>query len=652
MKFDRHFTSPCALVALGAALSLTACAKAKSALKDVAKMTFTGTVNRAGTKTPVTGATVVLIPLASIDAITKLVEVKKIPDGKGGDADQLRVKLDQVQNYVKAHDDTVKGTTDASGKFSLEAPTNAYLVYTYGPGAEPGAAPDAFGPAFWGINPLTGELDKDHLIGADLKLAQNNDDIQLPGGSVPPPPPPAATPQPKEAVVPPAAPPTPAQLQPEPHTGDILPPGNIIPPAADTKFWTSVTLTYDGGSIGSAPASAHLEADAAPPLSGQAYLTLEAELGAEQTLPVYLVLQKGFDSTYVTGCGATVSAATTRVYPVKVNGTHVSYKFVPPGPFYKFFLAKGVTEAKAAGAAPTAVDTPSETLTVGKRTCDFAVPERPFMATLTWDTEGDIDLFVSKYDAVKMADAKTGDDVGLALVDQANFTQPSGTSLSLDVDNTYAYGPENNGESKAEAHPESYCYLVQVHYYAGEAPAVNVNVDVTKVDVVDGKNVVKQIASKVALHAVDEWKTVGAFGPPQCQKLLNPPPKTEDVTVYPALSECVKPVSCDLKGDAFGQYKPTLAVDKTTYAATDLVKVSYDGMPDLNGNWITLVPKSYPANSWCSWQWVSEKAGTEIYGSLPPGDYEARIYYNWTGETGQGGGQCEVLGTAAFTVSP
>src|SRR5207302_2007370 len=99
-------------------------------------------------------------------------------------------------------------------------------------------------------------------------------------------------------------------------------------------------------------------------------------------------------------------------------------------------------------------DSPSDTLTVGTRTCANAVPERPFLATLSWDQQVDIDLHVLKFDAAKIATANDADAISAALVDQANYMNRQGTTLSLDVDNTYAFGPENNGDSKDELHPE------------------------------------------------------------------------------------------------------------------------------------------------------------------------------------------------------
>src|SRR5205807_1413793 len=133
----------------------------------------------------------------------------------------------------------------------------------------------------------------------------------------------------------------------------------------------------------------------------------------------------------------------------------------------------------------------------------------------------DIDLHVLKFDAAKIQAANDADAIGAALVDQANYMSRQGTTLSLDVDNTYAYGPENNGDSKEELHPENFCYMVKVNYYSGSAPSVKANVDVTYVVPENGKKVVHQVPSQVELKASGDWRTIGAYGPTQCQKLLN-----------------------------------------------------------------------------------------------------------------------------------
>lgn len=641
------FKAPSRLAILAAfALSAMSCGKSASDLAGAAagKMTFTGTVSRAGTTTAIPNANVVLIPLASVEAIQKLVEVKKIPNGKGGQADRLRIKLDKLQTYIKDADVT-RTTTDASGKFKVEAPVQVYLAYVFGPDGGPGSAPQAFGADYWGVNPVTGELDKDHLIGVDLKLTQNNDKIQLSGGPVVPPPPAANVPQPPPVVVQPTPPATPPAVQPEPKAGDTtVGRGDLIPPVA-TSYWASVKLNYDGGFAGT---GGSLSASAAPLPSGQSYLELEAELTTAQTDPVYLVIQKGFDSNQVADCGRVVSAATTRVYPVAVNGTRISYSLVPPGPYYKLFFAKSVVKGAKDGDAPASTNSPSDTLTVGTRTCGNAAPTRPFLATLTWDKEVDLDLYVYKYDAAKVALAKSDDDVGAALVDQSNYMSRQGTTLSLDVDNIYAYGPESNGDNKDEKSPENFCYLVKVQYYAGSEAAVHSTVDVTYVVTENGNKTVKQLVTSADLKEVKEWATIGVFGQSKCSKLVTPPSAAAapPPSAFPTLASCVNPASCSLKGNAPGSYKAALTLTKATFATSEAVQFSWSGMPDLDGNWVTIVPKAYPDNSWCSWSWASGATGTQAYSALPAGDYEVRMYYNWTP------GQCEVIGRQAFTVTP
>ncbi len=616
------------------------CGTVQDQLSNLGSMTFTGTVNRAGGSEPIEGANVVLIKLLNKEALESLVEYKKVPDGKGGKKDLLRIKLSNVHNYSETNSEVIKTTTDSTGKFKVEAPINAYLVYTYGPGDPPGTSKDSYGVHFWGINPDTGALTLEDLIGKDLKPEQNNDKIQLSGGPVPPPAPPAATPQ-TDPASPPAAPAKLATVQAEPTSSTTdLPRGNLIPPAASSDFWKSMKLEYDGGTL---DMTGSKEVDKAPIPSGQRSLTLTAELVTAQTDPVYLILQKGFDSTYVTGCDNVKSASTVRVYPVTVNGTTVTYDLVPPGPFYKLYLAKVATQTKD-GEAPTTVTSSSETFTVGKRSCDYAVPERPFMATLAWDSEVDLDLHVSKYNAAAMKTAKTEEEIGAALVDQANWTMREGEKLTLDVDNVYAFGPENNGDSKAETTPENFCYLVRVNYFSGSKPLVKANVDVSYVKNESGKKSVLQYLTKFELKESGEWYTVGAYGPDQCATLMTKPSTPENVIPYPSLSSCTNPGSCQTKGNMSGKYNATVTLEKSSFASGDSIKVDYSNMPGTSGDWITIVPKSYPDNSWCSWQWSTGTSGTQYYGGLPAGEYEVRMYYNWSE------GECEVIGRKAFTV--
>lgn len=93
-----------------------------------------------------------------------------------------------------------------------------------------------------------------------------------------------------------------------------------------------------------------------------------------------------------------------------------------------------------------------------------------------------------------------------------------------------------------------------------------------------------------------------------------------------------------------GKYNATVTLEKSSFASGDSIKVDYSNMPGTSGDWITIVPKSYPDNSWCSWQWSTGTSGTQYYGGLPAGEYEVRMYYNWSE------GECEVIGRKAFTV--
>lgn len=493
----------------GATFALTQCQAAKEAAeKALGKMSMKGTVSRAGSGVPIEGATVRAIKLLDLDAIKQLVEYKKIPDGEGGQKDQVRIKLEKVHAFAA----DAEAKTDASGKFELSVDTNVYLLYTFGPGDAPGGAA-AYSVHFWGINPETGELDLDHLIGKDGKLEQVNDKIELAGGPVPPPP---STPVPTEPEAPaaPATPPS-APIAADPAPGavpDATRPEDIVPPTPSTSFWTSINLTHADGVLGTGSGTYASDTEVKP-TEGERYMTLKAELTTAQTDPVYLVLQTGFDSTTIQGCETTQSRAVSNIYEVLPNGTSVEYKLVSPGSYYRLYFAK--TATRADGQAVEATEATND-IRVGQRQCADAVPERPFLATLTWDRESDVDLHVFKYDAAKVA---TG-DMSEALVDQANWTRREGETLSLDVDNTWANGPENNGESALVTTPDSYCYVVQVHLYSkwGDDP-VQASVHVMHVTKDAGVTKVNQYQWSEQLTEYGQWKPVGIYGPAGCEKL-------------------------------------------------------------------------------------------------------------------------------------
>ena len=476
----------------------------EKAARDGTAMTLSGTVtNTEGAA--IEGAEVRFIKLLDQDAINQLVETKEVDDGSGGKKNVVRIKFDQVNDYTA----DLTTTTDKEGKFEQKAAIQLYLVYILGPGAAPGEN-GAYVPTFWGINGETGELDLDHLIGKDGKLEQANTGIQLAGGPTPPPAPaPVEPPPPPEPVVE-AEPPT---TEAEPTVADASRPEEIIRAEPATTFWKSIELAYDGGSIAYGEGkSGTIQVDSAPTPSGQQYLNLTAELVTAQTEVVYLVVQSGFDTSRIKECTSVTNQSKTHVYPVAPNGTTVSYKLVPPAKFYKLFFAK--TATKADGTAVTSTD-PTETLIVGKRECDYAKPNRPFLATLSWDKEVDLDVHLLKFNREKMTSDKEN-----STIDSANWQKPTGASVTLDVDNLKAYGPESVGESSAATDVNSSCYKVMVHYYSGSDTSVTAKVDVTHSVTVgpsdDAKTMIEKYSTTKVLTAQNEWWMVGTY-PPDCE---------------------------------------------------------------------------------------------------------------------------------------
>ncbi len=454
-------------------------------------MDFSGTVLTTGGDA-IEGATVRFIALLDLDAITKLVEYRKVDDGNGGKKDLIRIKLDKVHGFAP----TAEVTTDKFGKFTKSLPLQAYLVYVYGPGPAPGSA-GAYSVAFWGINPETGELDLDHLIGADGSLKPTNNSLSLSGGAQPEAAPPAAAPL--------ASPPNPTTavtaVPAEPTAADTKRPEETPAPTSDDAFWTDISLPYEGGTLGTS--SGTYTISKAPPPSGVRYLTLSATLASAQSEPVYVVLQSGFDSNYTKDCTAAKASAKTYVYPTVPNGKTITYKFVPPSKYYKVFLAKTATKADDGKVTST---NSSKTLIVGDRSCENALPDRRFITTLTWSTYGDLALHAYKYDKAKLTS-----DPENALVDEANWTRQKGVTLQHDVDNVVGFGPENITEDSSVADVSNYCYKVKVQYYAGSGE-INATVDTTMVVKENGVDVVKKYSATHKFTTPGtEWWPVGIY---------------------------------------------------------------------------------------------------------------------------------------------
>jgi hypothetical protein len=496
------------------------------------KMTFNGTVIHGISGKPIPDAKVNFIKLLDATAIQKLIEYKKAPDGKGGSKNIVRVKLGAVHAYTPDH----SVTADANGKFTWpDAEINTYLVYTYGPGAQPGAT-GAYTVNFWGIEPETGELKLEKLIGYEAvqavksgkvnkdTLTFTNDTVTLAGGP--------AAPEPAPPPAPPPPPPPPAvepvSTNPTPPTAvDTAKPEETVPPKP-ANAWTSIKLTHGAGTLAT---GGTLSAEVIDYPTGQNYFLLEGELATDPAnldQPGYVVIQAGFDSADTKDCADRSSSAKTYVYPVKMNGKLVEFKLVRPHTYFKVFLAK--TAKKEEGKPVEATDV-SDTLTVGTRKCEDAIPKKPFLATLTWDQDqADMDLHVTLLNSKKVKEE--------AQLETTNFISPIGQYLQLDVDNVYGYGPENTSIKD----PTTYdgtdrCYAVMVHYYAGAKAEVNAKVDVQYVTTVNGRKEMQSFsATKKFTKPGSEYQDM-MIVPPDC--VLGPPPTA--VAPPPAATE----LTCD-----------------------------------------------------------------------------------------------------------
>lgn len=493
----KRFWLAAALVA-----SIVGCDKAKNEaaagseakIATLGKMNLTGLVRRADDDKPLAGATVRAIKLLDAQAISKLVEAVKVPDGKGGERGLVRIRIDQVHQHAAAYE----VRTGDDGRFAIDADLQAYLLYVFGPGAAPGQ-PGAYSVQFWGINPETGELDLEHLIGKNGKLTQANDELRLAGGPTPPAVPVLAA----ESVPASAALPSGADPAVEPTKSDDTRPAETVPPAPNARFWaTDISVVHTTGTLNKATPTA----DEIVPKDGKRYLEIEAELLTAQTTPVKLVMQVGFDSRDLPGCSTVDARAKTFVYDVVPNGTKVSYKLVPPSAYYKFFFAGTATLAEGKATVATDVTT---ALIVGSRDCTKAKPQRPFLATLTWDNAADLDLHITK---VKLQDLKT---LGSAapVLDEANWMRRQGSTLSLDVDDLDGQGPETNGDAANSGDGD--CYFVSVNAYSGTFPSMAV-IDVMHVLEDSGISRVTARTLRRQITKQGEWWTVGVF-PAACE---------------------------------------------------------------------------------------------------------------------------------------
>lgn len=70
--------------------------------------------------------------------------------------------------------------------------------------------------------------------------------------------------------------------------------------------------------------------------------------------------------------------------------------------------------------------------------------------------------------------------------------------------------------------------------------------------------------------------------------------------------------------------------NRTIFKRTESVTITYSGLPGNQNDWITLVRASEPDSTYGSWFYTSgQKSGTYSFGTVEPGDYEIRIYFDW-----------------------
>jgi len=77
----------------------------------------------------------------------------------------------------------------------------------------------------------------------------------------------------------------------------------------------------------------------------------------------------------------------------------------------------------------------------------------------------------------------------------------------------------------------------------------------------------------------------------------------------------------------------TVNTNKEEYTVGEPILVHYSGMPDYDGyNWIAVsrADADTKGRTYIDWFRLYESEGDHTFKSLPPGDYEIRVYYNWS----------------------
>jgi hypothetical protein len=92
---------------------------------------------------------------------------------------------------------------------------------------------------------------------------------------------------------------------------------------------------------------------------------------------------------------------------------------------------------------------------------------------------------------------------------------------------------------------------------------------------------------------------------------------------------------------------PEIGTEQAVYAQNQPITVLYGGLPGNAQDWITLVLAEADDQSRGAWAYTQgQKTGHQTFAGLSPGEYEARLYYDWP----RGGRQ--VQARAVFRVTP
>ncbi len=70
--------------------------------------------------------------------------------------------------------------------------------------------------------------------------------------------------------------------------------------------------------------------------------------------------------------------------------------------------------------------------------------------------------------------------------------------------------------------------------------------------------------------------------------------------------------------------------EQSGYAANQTITIEYLNLPGNKQDWITLVEKNKPDNTFGQWFYTQgKKSGVHEFNGVPAGTYELRLYFNW-----------------------